>query len=118
MGNNIENQRTKLNKYDIITNRPKENLDYKSRVEQIDFAIFSTPRNKLYDIVEYEKLINTNYNTNRQYKTLMLEGSRVENISKLLEVNNNHISGASAATSSDSFNRNSKKLVPNNINNN
>lgn len=117
----IDKINNKLKKYDYLT---EKSLDYKdsimkSRVEQIDFNFFSTSRDNLLDYIQDELFLTNNYLTNNNYKTLKLEGSRVENISKLMEANNYPISGESAPTSSDSIRRKSGKYTEsyNQINN-
>ncbi len=104
----------KLKKFDYLT---EKSFDFKettkSRVEQIDFNFFSNSRDNLLDYIQDDLLFSSNYLTNN-YKTLKLEGGRVENISKLIEINPSHISGESAATSSDSIRRKSAKYTATN----
>ncbi len=105
----LEKLDKKLKKFDYLTERSFEIKETtKSRVEQIDFNFFSNSRDNLLDYIQDDLLFTSNYLTNN-YKSLKLEGGRVENISKLIEINPSHISGESAATSSDSIRRKSAK---------
>ena len=115
----LETLKKKLNKLEIITDNTLTQTENRTncRLENMDFTVFSTPRNNKFEPILNDRLLFTDYNSNRFSKIKIdenLRESRVENISKLLETHHNHVSGESAATSSDSFKRESRKLLNNN----
>jgi len=113
----FERLKKKLGKLDILTdqgsNTNMEGRTIKCRLEQLNFTIFSTPKNKKADPIIDEKLLLTDrVRYNKANEEVLVKGScRVENISRLLEKHHNHLSGESAATSSDSVKKQSRKRI-------